>query len=159
MAQFNTIFRSMKRSSVSVWFKVPASMLVSWIFPVFNPVFGHTGLLGLVVQLNAIFSSIYACLHCAGENSKFLVLWSAEPTWRAPYFNDPWWHILWQCTYLDYRYQKIASNPSISVGTADNIFKLFEATGEAGHKSQPKGERRLDSHHECCIVGMICSTL
>ena len=43
------------------------------------------------------------------------------------------------------------------MGTAYNNFKLFEATGEVDHKSQPK----LDSHHELYLIGMIldCPTL
>ena len=85
---------------------------------------------------------------------------SAEPTRRAPYSNDLRWRIVWQPIALDYGYQKIASNLSISVGTA-YIFKLFEATGEVDHKSQPKRERKLDNHHELYIIGMIldCPTL
>ena len=49
---------------------------------------------------------------------------------------------------VTYRYQKIAFNLSISVGTAYNIFKLVEATREVDHKSQPKREGKLDNHHE-----------
>ena len=73
---------------------------------------------------------------------------------RAPYYNDLRWRFVWQRIALDYRYQKIASNLSISVGTA-YIFKLFEATGEVDHKSQPKRERKLNNHHELYNIGMI----
>ena len=86
---------------------------------------------------------------------------SAEPMQRAPYSNDLRWRIVWQRIALDYGFQKIASNLNISVGTAYNIFKLFEATGEVDHKSQPKRDRKLDSHHEIYIIAMIlhCPTL
>ena len=59
------------------------------------------------------------------------------------------------------RISKIASNLSISVCTAYNIFKLFEATGAVDHKPQSKREKKLDSHHEIYIIGMIldCPTL
>ena len=80
---------------------------------------------------------------------------SAEPTRRAPYSNDLRWRIVWQRIALGHGFKKIASNLNISVGTAYNIFKLFEATGEVDHKPQPKRERELDSHHEIYIVGMI----
>ena len=42
-----------------------------------------------------------------------------------------------------------------TVSPAYNIFKLFEAAGEVDHKPQPKHERKLDSHHEVYIIGMI----
>ena len=83
------------------------------------------------------------------------MLRSAEPMQRAPYSNDLRWRIVWQRIALDHGFQKIASNLNISVGTAYNIFKLFEATGEVDHKPQPKRERKLDSHHEIYIIGMI----
>ena len=62
---------------------------------------------------------------------------------------------MWQRIALDCGFKKIASNLNISVGTAYNIFKLFETTGEVDHKSQPKREHKLDSHHEIYIIGMI----
>ena len=84
---------------------------------------------------------------------------SAEPTRRAPYSNDLRWRIVWQRIALGHGFEKIASNLNISVGTAYNIFKLFEATGEVDHKLQPKRERKLDSHHEIYIIGMILDSL
>ena len=62
---------------------------------------------------------------------------------------------MWQHIALGRGFEKIASNLNISVGTAHNIVKLFEATGDVDHKPQPKRERKLDSHHEIYISGMI----
>ena len=92
---------------------------------------------------------------CSFKLAIFKMSRSAEPTRRAPYSNDLRWRIVWQRIALGHGFEKIASNLNISVGTAHNIFKLFEATGEVDHKPQPKRERKLDSHHEIYIIGMI----
>ena len=65
------------------------------------------------------------------------------------------WRIVWQKIALDLKFQKIAQKLNISVGTAHNIFKLFQATGEVDHKQQPKHEHKLDNHHEIYIIGLI----
>lgn len=49
------------------------------------------------------------------------------------------------------------------MGTAYNIFKLFETTGEVDHRKPPPRpqKRKLDNHHELYIIGLIldCPTL
>lgn len=80
---------------------------------------------------------------------------SAEPNRRAPYSNDLRWRIVWQRIALNLGFQDIAKNLNISVGTAYNIFKLFETTGEVDHKKLPQRECKLDSHHELYIIGFI----
>ena len=77
---------------------------------------------------------------------------SAEPTRRAPYSSDLRWRIVWQRIARDLGYQQIARNLNISVGTACNIFKLFEATGEVEPKKRSRYEHKLDSHHESSTV-------
>ena len=62
---------------------------------------------------------------------------------------------MWQRIALDLKYEDIARNLNISLGTAYNIFKLFKATGEVDHKKPPPRERKLDRHHELYIIGFI----
>lgn len=56
---------------------------------------------------------------------------------------------------MDLKYEDIARNLNISLGTAYNIFKLFEATGEVDHKQPRRRERKLDNHHELYIIGFV----
>ena len=74
---------------------------------------------------------------------------------RAPYSSDLRWRIVWQRLALNLKYQQIAENLSISVGTVHNIFKLFEETGEVDHRKHPKREKNLDDHHSLYIIGLI----
>ena len=80
---------------------------------------------------------------------------SAEPCRRGPYSADLRWRVVWQRIALDLRFEDIARNLNIAVGTAYNIFKLFQDTGEVDHKKPPKREHKLDSHHELYILGFI----
>ena len=63
--------------------------------------------------------------------------------------------MVWQRIALDLRFEDIARNLNIAVGTAYNIFKLFQDTGEVNHKKPPKREHKLDSHHELYILGFV----
>ena len=83
------------------------------------------------------------------------MLRSAEPTRRAAYSQDLRWRVVWQRLALDLRYLLIARNLNISVGTAHNIFKLFEATGDVEPKKPIPREHKLDGHHELYIIGLI----
>ena len=65
---------------------------------------------------------------------------------------------MWQRIALDLKYEDIARNLNISLGTAYNIFKLFKATGYVDHKKPPPRERKLDRHHELYIIGFIATS-
>ena len=80
---------------------------------------------------------------------------SAEPMRRSPYLKDLRWRIVWQRIALNLRYQKIAENLNISIGTVHNIFKLFQNTGDVVHRKHPPREHKLDNHHSVYIIGLI----
>ena len=71
---------------------------------------------------------------------------SAEPSRRKPYSVDIRWRVVWQRIGMDL---SIACRLNISVGTAYNIFKLFELTGSVEAKSARKRPElcKLDDHH------------
>ena len=85
---------------------------------------------------------------------------SAEPGRTAPYANDLRWRVVWQHVALELPFRNIANNLSISVGTAYNIFKRFEDTGEVDPKPATKREslRKLDSHHRLYVISLIMSS-
>ena len=56
---------------------------------------------------------------------------------------------------MDLRYEAIARNLNISLGTAYNIFKLFESTGEVDPNKKPRRDHKLDDHHALYIVGLV----
>lgn len=62
---------------------------------------------------------------------------------------------MWQRIALNLRYQQIAENLCISVGTVHNILKLFENTGEVDPKKHPEQDHKLDGHHANYIIGLI----
>ena len=64
---------------------------------------------------------------------------------------------MWQKLSMDLPFRTIATNLNISVGTAFNIFEIFKNTGEVSAKAPRKREelRKLDSHHEGYIIGLI----
>ena len=80
---------------------------------------------------------------------------SAEPTRTAPYGSDLRWRIIYQRIAQGLSFPKIARNLNIAVGTAYNIFKIFQQTGGVNHKQQPRHERKLDNHHELYIIGLV----
>lgn len=82
---------------------------------------------------------------------------SAEPGRKTAYSVDLRWRVVWQRLALDLPLRAIASNLSISVGTAHNIFKRFEDTGEVDPKPAPKRKelRKMDDHHELYVVGLV----
>ena len=85
---------------------------------------------------------------------------SAEPGRTAPYANDLRWRAVWQHIARELPFRVIAKNLSISVGTAHNIFKRFESTGEVDPKraTQRVDLRKLDNHHRLYIIGLIVAS-
>ena len=82
---------------------------------------------------------------------------SAEPGKKAPYSSDIRWRIVWQRMAIDLPYWKIARNLNISVGTAYNVLKAFESSGEVS--CNPPQDRRdsrsLTSSEEMFVVGLV----
>ena len=57
---------------------------------------------------------------------------------------------------LGLKYHEIATNLEISLGTAYNVIKLFEATGEVSPKTGCKRhEQGLENYHEMSIIGLV----
>lgn len=85
---------------------------------------------------------------------------SAEPGRTAPYANDLRWRVVWQHVALELPFRNIAKNLSISVGTAHNIFKRFQDTGEVDPKPATRREnlRKLDNHHRLYVIGLIMAS-
>ena len=85
---------------------------------------------------------------------------SAEPGRTAPYANDLRWRVVWQHMTLELPFRSIAKNLSMSVGTAYNIFKRFQDTGEVDPKPATRREslRKLDSHHRLYVIGLIITS-
>lgn len=82
---------------------------------------------------------------------------SAEPMRRTAYSNDLRWRVVWQRLALDLKYQRIAENLSISVGTVHNVWQLFQDTGEVDPRKRPKSEHKLDNYHSLYIIGLIAA--
>jgi len=81
---------------------------------------------------------------------------SIEPGRRKAYSVDLQWRVVWQRMALGFKYHEIATNLGISLGTAYNVIKLFEATGEVSPKTGCKRhERGLDNYHEMSIIGLV----
>ena len=80
---------------------------------------------------------------------------SAEPTRRVSYSKDLRWRIVWQRLAKDLKYERIAQNLSISVGTVHNTLKLFEQTGEVDPRKREKREGKLDNYHASYVIGLV----
>ena len=82
---------------------------------------------------------------------------SAEPGRTRAYSPDLRWRVVWQRIAMDCSYRDIAERLSISVGTAYNIFKLFERTGSVDGKPPSKRPdlSKLDDHHQQYIISMV----
>ena len=81
---------------------------------------------------------------------------SAEPGRKAPYSTDLRWRIVWQRAGMQLPFRAIARNLNISVGTAYNIFRRFEETGDISPKKVDYSERRrLDTREELLILGIL----
>ena len=85
---------------------------------------------------------------------------SAEPGRTAPYANDLRWRVVWQHTALELPFRNIAKNLNISIGTAYNIFKHFQNTGEVDPKPATSRGclRKLDNHHRLYVIGLIMAS-
>ena len=84
---------------------------------------------------------------------------SAEPSRRKPYSVDVRRRVVWQHIGMDLSFRSIACRLNISVGTAYNIFKLFELTGSVEAKSARKRPElcKLDDHHILYVIGLVPS--
>jgi transposase len=81
---------------------------------------------------------------------------SCESGRRAPYASDLRYRIVWQRYGMDLQYRAIARNLSISLGTAYNICKRFEITGEVTPKLSCRTNTRiLSSHDELIVIGIL----
>ena len=81
---------------------------------------------------------------------------SAEPGRKAPYSDDIRWRIVWQRTALELPFSQVAQNLNISVGTAFNIFKLFQSTGGISPTRPNRQEMKvLSDREELLVLGFI----
>ena len=81
---------------------------------------------------------------------------SAEPGRKAPYGDDIRWRVVWQRTAMELTFREISKNLNVSIGTAYNIFKLFENTGSVSPTKPDREDTRiLTGHEELCIVGLL----
>lgn len=82
---------------------------------------------------------------------------SAEPGRTKAYSSDLRWRVIWQKIAMELSYREIAERLCISVGTAYNIFQLFQRTGSVDVK--PSGKRpdlcKLDEHHQLYIITIV----
>ena len=85
---------------------------------------------------------------------------SAEPGRTAPYANDLRWRVVWQRIALELPFRTVARNLNLSVGTAYNIFKRFQDTGEVDPRPATRRESlcKLDSHHKLYVIGLIIAS-
>ena len=85
---------------------------------------------------------------------------SCEPLRRAPYLFDLRWKVVWQRLALALTYKQISRNISISVSTAQRVYRLFELTGNVSPKqiSQRTNLRKLNSYMELFIIGLVLET-
>ena len=80
---------------------------------------------------------------------------SAEPGRRAPYSSDLRWRIVWQRIGMEYSFRTIAQNLSISLGTAFNVFKVFEDTGDIEPKHRKYSGIIVDSITTLFILAVV----
>lgn len=82
---------------------------------------------------------------------------SAEPQRTKAYSLDLRWRIIWQKLGMGLSYRTIASHLNISVGTAHNIFRLFEQTGSVDAKKPRKRPEccKIDDHHQLYIISLV----
>ena len=66
---------------------------------------------------------------------------SIEPGRTTAYSKDLRWRIAWQHIAMGLKFIDIAKNLGISAGTACNIVKSFQLTGDVGVKKHPKKDR------------------
>ena len=80
---------------------------------------------------------------------------SAEPGRKKAYSEDIRWRIVWQKIALNCSFRDIAQNLNVSTGTAYNIYKLFETTGNVDPMTPPVREHKLDTDDECFVISMV----
>jgi len=71
------------------------------------------------------------------------------------YSKDLRWRIVWQHIAMGLKFIDIAENLWISAGTAYNIVKRLQLTGDVGVKKHPKKDKKLDQYHEIYIINLI----
>ena len=82
---------------------------------------------------------------------------SAEPGRTKVYSADLRWRVVWQRIAMGLSYWDIAQRLCISVGTAYNIFQIFEVTGrvDAKHPSKRPDLCKLDDHHQLYVITLV----
>lgn len=82
---------------------------------------------------------------------------SCEPGRTTAYSVDIRWRIIWQRLGMGLSFRAIAQRLNIAVGTAYNIYKLFQQTGsvEAMKVRSRPDKCKLDHHHHLYIVGIV----
>ena len=80
---------------------------------------------------------------------------SAEPGRRAPYSADLRWRIVWQRIGMERSFRMIAQSLNISVGTAFNVFRIFEVTGEIEPKHRKYSGNIVDNSTNLTILAIV----
>ena len=82
---------------------------------------------------------------------------SCEPGRTKAYSMDIRWRVIWQRLGMGLRFREIAHRLNIAVGTAYNIYRLFQQTGGVeAKKARKRPEKcKLDHHHQIYIVGIV----
>ena len=79
-------------------------------------------------------------------------IYSDNHVCRAPYSSDLRWRIVWQRIGMEHSFRTITQRLNISLGTAFNVFKTFEATGEIEPKHRKYSGSIVDSSTVFLIV-------
>ena len=81
---------------------------------------------------------------------------SAEPGRKAPYAADLRWRIIWQKLGMERSFRQVSASLNIAVGTAYNVFRRFEITGNVlPTKPDRTSTRILSEHEELLVIGII----
>ena len=88
-------------------------------------------------------------------------MFSAEPCRRAPYSADLRWRIVWRRIGMEQSYRDIAQSQSLNVstGTAFNIVKIFEETGDVDFKHREYSVQIITDRIAMMIVAIIFESL
>ena len=82
-------------------------------------------------------------------------MFSAEPCRRSAYSPDIRWRIVWRRIGMEQSFREIARSLNISVGTAYNVMKIFEETGEVESKHREYTGFVVDDQMSTAILAII----
>lgn len=80
---------------------------------------------------------------------------SAEPGRKKAYAIDLRWRIIYQRLAQELPYQTIARNLNIATSTVHRLCALFDATGDVQPSNNRPDMKKLDTHTQLYIVGLI----